>query len=161
MFEVKRQYWSCMGETVLKKSQFDQDVANTRAMNRVLIDQMDLATMKAIQAQQQPVAQPGVPRFLQPIIQRGIQLLQPLINTATNVARAIFVQIPSFIAQSAQALANRAEKAVSQILSFFFGHKKEKTEEKEQRDKNEFAMVGLFGDSKVEETAETDLGGGN
>ncbi len=53
------------------------------------------------------------------------------------------------------------EKTVSQVLTFFFGHKKDKTEEKERRNRDDFAKTGLFGEErKVEESAKSDLGGG-
>jgi len=68
--------------------------------------------------------------------------------------------------QMAQNLGKLAEKTVGQLLSFFFGYKKDKTEETEQRDKNDASLLDIFGDnpfssSKISKKENAGLGSGS
>lgn len=153
MLEVKRQYWSCMGETVLKKSQFDEDTAQARAANR---KEADINAAMTSVRQQAPFLQPPLlqqpPGFLPTLVTQVVQVIQRPVQMILNLIQAFPQQLGQTLGQAAQNLANRAEKAISQILTFFFGHKKDKTEEKEKRDRNDAALPDLFGlspESKV------------
>lgn len=83
--------------------------------------------------------------------QQAAPAAQPQQQQPANPGAAVPGQVP----------AGQFEKAVSQVITFFFGHKKDKTEEKERRERDDFARTGLFGEErKVEETNKSNMGGG-
>ena len=163
MFDgVKPQYWSCNGETVLKKTQYNEDVANHRALQRVNTDLL-AQFGKQVQRAETPPPPPGflagavraVSQFIQ-------QLARPVMQAFTMLA-AIPQAVATVFANLGQGVANAgqlAEKAVAGILTFFFGHKKDKTEEKEKRDKADFKQSDFFDDTKVKEGENASMGSG-
>lgn len=63
----------------------------------------------------------------------------------------------------AQMLGGNAERVMSQVVSFFYGNKKDTVDEKEldKRRRNAFAETGLFEDQpKVEQSNKGGMGGG-
>ena len=107
---------------------------------------------------------PSVPSpMTQPVNQQPQQVF---VSQGRTVQAAPNMPQPSVppgaqVAVAGQPMPGQFEKAVSQVLTFFFGDKKDKTEEKELRKRNEYAKTGLMGeDRKVEESSKGELGGG-
>lgn len=164
MFDVKREYWSCMGESVLKKSKFDQDVANAHTQERGHLDNLAAMYTQAVQqnAGQTAVLQPQPPAlpFIPALIQTGVRLLMQPVRVLVNILQAMVQIVPMTAAVVGQAIA-RAEKVIAQIWVFFFGQRKERTEEeKDNRKQNDFLQLSLQGERKVESSEGAGLGGG-
>lgn len=182
MFQIpQRQYWSCMGETVLKKSQYDADAANARENNRSYADQLSrqqtqqqLRVTLPSQTQspfvltsQAPPQPPDTPaqRFIQTLAQN---IVRPFVLIQTALQNAA-QQVSQAISQTLQQVPGFIDKAMSQVLSFFFGYKKDTREEKEKRDRNDAASLGMFGESdlfgtsasKVEQKENSGMGSGS
>lgn len=161
---VKRQYWSCGGETVLKKSQFNQDVANHRQDQRVktdLLAQFQQSILDAGQPQKPVGFMNQVANTFKMVAQNIMRVLaQPMVlikNIAANLAKML-----SQAGNNVKNAMNTAKEAVKNVLTFFFGRKKmDKTEEDKERDnKNYFKKSDLFDDNKVNEGEKSMLGQG-
>lgn len=166
---VKRQYWYCSGESVLKQSQFNEDVANQRMRDRVNTDflmQFNHQLQKDAQPQQpQGLLQNAartVARFVRQLARPVIRFFNTLQTITRNLGRML-AKATANLAKGFQAAGKMAEQAVKNILTFFFGHKKDnaKTEEKEQREQFEFTESDLFDDNKVHEGDGPSLAGGH
>lgn len=169
MFTVKPEYWNCMGETVLKKTKFDEDSAVVRGMNRSLLDQQAQDTVR--QSQLPPPPPPSLPvRMIATILNTMQQVVQTVVVRPAMAFAAVLMSLPQNAAQAAvqmaQNLGKMAERTIGQLISFFFGHKKDKTEEAEQRDKNDASLLDIFGDnpfssSKISKKENAGLGSGS
>lgn len=150
MFTVKPEYWSCMGETVLKKTKFDQDSAIVRGLNRILLDQQAADSMS--QTRIQPPQPPPLPiRMIAALLVPVQQLAQTVLIRPAQALMNFVLLLPQTLAQTGaqlgQAMSRLADRTIGQLLSFFFGYKKDKTEETEQRDRNDASLLDIFGDN--------------
>ena len=103
MFDgVKPQYWSCNGETVLKKTQYNEDVANHRALQRVNTDLLAQFSNQ-IQRAETPPPPPG---FLASAVRAVSQFIQQLARPVIQVF-TMLAAIPQTIAT---VFANLGEK---------------------------------------------------
>lgn len=162
-FTVKPEYWSCMGETALKKTKYNEDTAKARHQFRADQDALMLAMrsgqrVEVQTAQQQTQLQQVLAALPQPLVQNIILPAIRMVQAVGNFMRAVF-QSP-VLQNFGQAMGNAmaglgkmVQNAASQILSFFFGHKKEndKTDEKHQRDRTDAATTDLFGKTMFNE----------
>jgi len=172
---VKAQYWSCMGETVLKKTQYNEDTAKARHQYRTDQDAL-IAALRGSQRAESQVAQQTqfqqlLATVLRPVIQNIVIPVIRAFQAATAFVRNLFqAPVAQQLANAATAMAAATGKflqqAASQILTFFFGHKKEndKTDDKKQRERNDAAATDLFGktifnDNNVEGAQGKFLGG--
>ena len=153
-----------MGETVLKKTKYNQDVATARHQYRRDQDALMLGAritenLKTQHTQQQQgFMQQFAARVVSPLVQN---VLVPVLNLLQNTA-AFLTRLAAPLAQPATmlkhvfaGLGGKAmailQNAASQILTFFFGHKKEndKADEKHQRDRNDISMPDFFGKTAI------------
>ncbi len=154
---VSRHYWSCSGETVLKKSKFNQDVANNRATTRLHIERQDQATRQQLQPLPQWLAKPLA--VVANVVKQLIKLVQKPIQLVQNLVKALVKPVIHF-ANGVKVAVKNAKEAVANILTFFFGHKKEKTKEKEERNRHDIHLENKFGEEKVEAAEGSLMGGG-
>lgn len=164
MFDIKRAYLYCMGESVLDKRKFSEDTALNRQQQRASWDQLSqLQQMNRIQRpnMQGDVPQPQMPmpRFMQGIVQFMARPLALVQQMSQGLQRLVQLPLDAMRA-AAQMTGAKLESAVSQILTFFFGFKKDKTEEKEKREQHNFFLDSLTGERKVEESHQGNMGGG-
>ena len=164
-----------MGETALKKTQFNEDVAKARHQYRNDQDALMIAMRGGqrveTQLAEQTRFQQALAIVLRPVIQNVVVPMVRAFQAATAFIRNVF-QMPvmqafaNALANMPGALSKMAQNAASQILSFFFGHKKEndKAEEKHHRERTDASETDLFGktmfnQNNVEGTQNKFLGG--
>ena len=143
-----------MGETALKKTQFNEDVAKARHQYRNDQDALMIAMRGGQRVETQLAEQTRFQQALAIVFIRNV-FQMPVMQAVANA-----------LANMPGALSKMAQNAASQILSFFFGHKKEndKAEEKHQRERTDASETDLFGktmfnQNNVEGTQNKFLGG--
>ncbi len=144
----------CEGFSYLDKKGYDSALAQERNQERVMQYRMDNLQRQQQYQQLNPAnLQQTQPMPQQPanLIQRAFNLLiaTPFQNMMQFIAQP-FQTVPRALGQMLQLPRQAMEATVSRILSFFFSHKKDKTEEKEVREKNDFAQSDLFTKRTVE-----------
>ena len=154
---VSRQYWYCSGESTLKKSKFNEDVANNRASTRLYVERQDQATRQQLQPLPQWLAKPL--NVLANVVRQVVKLLQKPIQLIQNFVKAMVKPMMQF-ANGVKTAVKAAKTAVANVLTFFFGHKKDKTKEKEERNRHDIHLKNKFGEEKVEAAEGSLMGGG-
>ena len=172
--DIQKYYQYCCGEGYLDKRRYNEDAAFERGQNRVSRDVAEtlytssqrLANYRYGGASENPFAAntlPGYQNFTG--FQRVLGgLLQPLLNTALllqALSRSTTLPLPNAFAGLLNRSGQQMEAVVGQVLSFFFGHKKDKTDEKEKRELNDLGIPDIFGNRVVEESAEAQMGRGD
>ncbi len=154
---VSRQYWYCSGESTLKKSKFNEDVGNKRASTRLYVERQDQATRQQLQPLPQWLAKPL--NMLANVVRQVVKFLQKPIQIIQNFAKAMVKPMMQFT-NGVKAAVKKAKEAVANVLTFFFGHKKDKTKEKEERNRHDIHLENKFGEEKVEAAEGSLMGGG-
>jgi hypothetical protein len=172
---IPRNYIYCCGDSVLDKRQYSRDAAETQATRRQDFDyQAALPRMmqnlqeQSLFGQVKPQATPPGPSFLGPLMQFLQPLafiLTPFIYVTNNLLPQNVRQLVQSVAQTAtqmgELLLKNMANLVGQVISFFFGFKKEKKEEVSKDDIDaQLIEVSQPRERKVEGTAGAGLGGG-
>lgn len=160
MLQVQKYIEYCMGFGYLNKKRYADDLAQQRGLERVLdarLDQLLKAAQTAVPGAQAPVAVP--PAAQDPTrFQRLLQLLATPFQAVYNrLPMLLPAPLLNTLGAAVTTVRTNLEQALGKILSFFYGFKKEKTEEREKRDKDDFAKTDLFSRRTVDATT----GGGH
>lgn len=154
--QIQKYFEYCMGNGYLNKSAYANDLANVRSQNRLIEAAMDrlMAAQKlkeAAQNQPLPQQQPQTPaqpnaflRVFQAVTQPVVQMFSWVFTAGQSIALAT----GNTVGRTVGAL----EQAFSKVLSFFFGFKKDKNDEKEKRERDDFAETDLFTRRVVDDT---------
>jgi hypothetical protein len=139
----------CMGFSYLDKPRYADELAANRTENRLWQNQFDqlMSAVQNMSLQPAPSADrtPVWVRRVQNALQETMQFFifrpfQQVVNLITPLFQATAAAIGGVVAKTTGML----EKAMSQVLSFFYGFKKDRNEEKERRDKDDFKDTDLF-----------------
>ncbi len=149
MIRIQNYIQYCMGFGYLDAEKYEDDVANQRRIDNVFQEGVDrLMASRLQQDLNQPVGQvknqPILPQPVMNFLRKGIQLVMtPFLNVmdkVQNLQQALITSMANLTTKSVALM----EFAIGEVLSFFFGYKKERTEEKEKREKDDFAETDLF-----------------
>lgn len=152
----------CAGFGYLDKRRFADDMAHNRAVNRETQSRLD----QLLYTMQRLATEPVLPQnqFQNPVL-RTIQnfthdMLQRFVYIPLQRVMGFTVPVAQNIAAAVNGVAVRTlgflDRAMGQILSFFYGFKKDRQEEQDRRDKDEFPDSDYFTRRVVEST----MGGG-
>lgn len=179
MFGVKANYLYCMGESVLNKRQYAQDTATAQSANRMGLDQIfarqTTQAAQSLQPAPNPFAQPPqnpvmtfvntvVTALIRPFVAMGagVQVLQSML---ANAGRQVAQGMQNAMTSLGQTLASAGQVA-ARIGAFFFGNRKSADgaivdeADRENRERNLFAMPEDMGADKVEGAEGSSMGGG-
>ncbi len=168
MVDVLKHTQYCMGRGYLNKDTFNEAVAQDRSNNRVQRDLVENMMAAARDAQTTGARESFTARQLpqpQNLMQRAVLVLaQPLLALANffqNIPR-LPLPLPGLVQNAFQNAGTQLNQAVANLLSFFFGNKKDndKVEERKQREDTEIAESDLFTRFVVEESHESSMGSG-
>ncbi len=174
MVDINKHTLYCDGKNYVISKSLNKAIANENTDNRLKTDIVD-KMMRAAQTQgdkaagqafTQRNAQPALPQPLQRFVNVLTQFVAQTVQFARNINQQL-QQLPVLLANVAQNFARGAGNAFQQmsgaILGLFFGFKKEndKTEEREQRDDNDFVGSDLFTTEKINESEQAGLGKGD
>lgn len=168
MVDVLKHTQYCMGRGYLNKDTFNEAVAQDRSANRVQRDLIETMMAAARDSQTANARESFTARQLpqpQNLMQRAVLVLaQPLLalaNFMQNIQR-LPLPLPAFVQGAVQKAGAQLNQAVANLLSFFFGSKKDndKVEERKQREDTEIAESDLFTKFVVEESNESSMGSG-
>lgn len=161
--DVNKYYLFCMGIGYLDRKRYNADLAHERGLEQVFFARQ--ATEN--KAQQTAFLQPRQPFFLtqgearqqqNPVQQFFANLFQPVQGFAAWIARFLPGNNPAQNQQNAAMLLQPGrvlagmESVLNKVVSFFFGFKKDKTEERKKRDDDDFADTDLFTRRTVEKS---------
>lgn len=148
-----------MGFGYLNKRKYADDLAHQRGLDRTIQDGVD-RMMRA--AQSAALTPPRDPRAENP--PRAPQWIQQGMSWMGNMPRVLFQWVLPVVVNIPQALQNAVslprvamEQAIGKVLSFFFGEKKLKEEEKERRERDDFAESDFY----IKPTVEGSSGAGS
>lgn len=156
MIDINKYYLFCMGEGYLDKRRYSDDLGQEKMSQRVMQDNKDLAVLKAqLPRTREPEPLPDLSLYQNPnLFQKGILFfMKPIQMTMAFVKQMVQLPIQWIALLNAPAKGQLLERLVSQLFSFFFGGKKDKTEEeKEKRAKEDFNHEDVWGKRAVEGT---------
>ena len=177
-FNIPRSYLYCMGESVLDKAKYSRDSAFVRAQNRQEFDyhaalpqimrNLNEQSLFSKQVEKPPTATPLGPSLLAPLL----QLLKPFNFILAPFRYVTNRLLPQRMRQMVRSMAQTAVQlseiilknltnVVGQVVSFFFGFKKEKKEEASLQDiEAQLIEIQEPQERKVEGTTGANLGGG-
>lgn len=166
MVDVYKHTQYCMGRGYLNKRTYGDAVAQDRSTNRVkrdLVESMMAAARDAQNGREELTARTlPQPRNLAQRV--AVLLARPLLTLANVFQNMPRLPIPfsGFVQGAFQKAGTQLNQAVANLLSFFFGHKKDndKVEERKQREDTEIAESDLFTKFVVEESNESSMGSG-
>jgi hypothetical protein len=159
MPDINKFYLFCMGEGYLDKRRYQEEVGHEKSINRVLRDTQEATVRFETRQLSEPRLSIPLPSLVNKFFQATQEVVQAFIKpfqTAFSFFRSLFQQekpekpVPFFFGNPFKGPI--LERVISQIFTFFFGDKKDKTEEKEKRNKEDYSQSDVFGKRVVEES---------